>query len=127
MDKDYVNVGLLGQLPVLVSLENGPISPGDALVFSSKWRGRVAKFKGEDPAWIVGFAMTHFPYVASEVTKQDDVNAKYATPLRGDHVMCFVRPGWYGPSPENGEGEEPSCQEPAGETAKRVCEKIRGE
>ena len=31
MTCEHVNVGLLGQLPVMVNTENGPIEPGDYL------------------------------------------------------------------------------------------------
>jgi hypothetical protein len=102
---DYVNVGMLGQLPVLVTTENGPIAPGDALTLSPTIRGRVTKARG--PCQIIGYAMTHFPYVEGEVTYTQDVNGKPEDRLAADHVMCALKPGWYsGTGKDAGDGLE---------------------
>jgi hypothetical protein len=110
-DDGYVNVGLVGQLPALISLENGAIAPGDPLTLSTRWRGRVAKAVG--PARIVGFATTHFPYVEGEKDYLDDALGGPSHRLTADHVMMYLNVGWYEPSWDLDEGEEPSPQESA--------------
>lgn len=107
-DPDYVNVGLLGQVPVLVTTENGPIQPGDALMPSPRWRGRVTKATGR--GWIVGYAMTHFPYVSGESTWPDAAEGSVEDRLAGDHVMCLLNPRWYEPSTTEEAGEDPAPQ-----------------
>ena len=117
-DASYVNVALMGQVPVLVSLENGEINPGDALMLSDRLRGRVMKATG--PGRILGYATTHFPSVAGEKDYLDDVVGGAATRLRADHVMCYISVGWYEPSFDKNDGEEPPPVESARETARRI-------
>lgn len=128
-DPDYVNVALLGQVPVLVTTENGPIQPGDPLTLSPRWRGRATKATG--PAPVIGYAMTHFPYVEGEVTWPDNVDGSAADRLAGDHVMCLVQPGAYTASAPASEGEEPAAQPSYRDTLARrlaaIEERIRAE
>ncbi|MBI2900334.1 MAG: hypothetical protein HYY17_09120 [Planctomycetes bacterium] len=119
-DPAYVNVGLLGQLPVLVTNENGPIKPGDPLTLSPKWRGRAVKATG--PCRIIGYALTHFPYVEGEVTWPDDSSGSREDRLTGDHVKCFLSPGWYVPAAEAGDGQEPPAQPTYRDAIRRMDE-----
>lgn len=107
-DPGYVNVALVGQVPVLVTAENGPIRPGDPLTLSPRWRGRAVRATG--PAPVIGYALTHFPYVPGEVTWPDNVDGSEADCLAGDHVMCLVQPGAYSASAPASEGEIPEAQ-----------------
>lgn len=77
-DDSYVLVGLQGQVPVLVSDENGPIQSADSLTFSST-PGVAAKAVGPSP--IVGKAL-------GEKSKDDS------------RVNTYIKPGWYDPSPK---------------------------
>ncbi len=105
-DPDYINVGMLGQVPVLISLENGDIKPGDALTVSTRYRGRATKATG--PARIIGYATTHFPYVEGEKDYIEDINGGAQERLTADHVMCYLNVGWYEPTEALGDGEEPA-------------------
>jgi hypothetical protein len=107
-DDEYVNIGLVGQVPVLVTAENGKIEPGDALALSARWRGRVVKATG--PCRIIGYALTHFPYVDGDVTYPDCVDGAPEDRLAGDHVMCLLAPGWYESSLSSSDGEDPPAQ-----------------
>jgi len=121
-NKDYVNVGMLGQVPVLITTENGPIKPGDPLTSSPTLRGRATKAIG--PCRIIGFATTHFPYVSGEKTSLDDSRGDEAVQLKGDHVMCYINIGWYEPTQLMGDGIEPPKQdETVWETTKRIQDK----
>lgn len=95
-DPNYVNVGLLGQVPVLVSTENGDIKPGDPLTLSKTYRGRAVK--ATESCRIIGYALTHFPYVSGEQTFETDINGTDKLRLKDNHVMCYVNPGWYEPA-----------------------------
>lgn len=55
--KDTVRVGMTGRVPVLVSLENGPIKAGDRIT-SSNVKG--VGMKATRPGYIVGFALEDF-------------------------------------------------------------------
>lgn len=92
-DPNFVNVGMLGQVPVLISTENGNIQPGDALTLSTTVRGRVVKAVGS--CRIIGYALTHFPYVEGEKDYEEDIQGGAAMRLEADHVMCYLNPGWY--------------------------------
>lgn len=118
-DPEYVNVGMLGQVPVLVTLEGGQISPGDPLTVSPTIRGRATKAKGAGR--IIGFAMTHFPYVAGERTSVDDSRADDAVHLKEDHVMCYLNAGWHDASTTAADdGKEPAQMEPCREVERRI-------
>lgn len=104
-DQNYTNVGLLGQVPVLVTTENGNIKPGDPLTLSKIYRGRAVK--ATESSRIIGYALTHFPYVSGEQTYETDINGTDKLKLRDNHVMCYVNPVWYEPADENlGDGIE---------------------
>lgn len=104
-DPGYVNVGLLGQVPVLVTTENGNIKPGDPLTLSKKYRGRAVK--ATESCRIIGYALTHFPYVSGEQTYETDINGTDKLKLKDDHVMCYINPGWYEPADKSlGDGIE---------------------
>jgi hypothetical protein len=118
-DPHYVNVGMVGQVPVFVTQENGDIKPGDALTLSTRLRGRVTKATG--PARIVGYATTHFPYVEGEKDYLDDaIHGGPESRLKGDHVMCYLNVGWYAPTAQLGDGEEPEAVETAQQTQARL-------
>jgi hypothetical protein len=108
-DPNYINVGMLGQVPVLISLENGDIKPGDALTVSTKLRGRATKAIG--PARIIGYATTHFPYIEGERDYLEDLNGGTKQRLSADHVMCYLNVGWYEPTDALGDGVEPPAVE----------------
>jgi hypothetical protein len=114
---------MLGQLPVLVTLENGPINPVDPLTISPKVRGRAVKATG--PARILGFATTHFPHVPGEKTRVDDSRGEDAVQLREPHVVCYLDVGWYEPAGSQEDGVEPPRQESAREVEKRIREEKR--
>jgi hypothetical protein len=118
LDEHYVNVALMGQVPVLVTLEHGEIKPGDPLTMSRRLRGRVTKAIG--PARIIGFATTHFPYVAGEHDYLDDARGGADTRLDADHVMCVISVGWHEPVTGVGEGEEPPPVESARAMLRRL-------
>lgn len=104
-DPNYVNVGLLGQVPVLVTVENGNIKPGDPLTLSKTYRGRAVK--ATESCRIIGYALTSFPYVSGEQSYETDINGTDKLKLRDNHVMCYVNPVWYEPADDNlGEGIE---------------------
>jgi len=63
---DYVVVGLLGQIPAKVSLENGDIRPGDSLT-SSSVPGHLARASAGDPT--VGVALEAFGDVGHASTE----------------------------------------------------------
>jgi len=86
-----VNVGLLGQLPVKISLENGPIQPGDALTLSATQPGYAAK--AITAGNIIGYAMTHYPYKEGEVTYPTHTGTQgEKDKLAQPHVMAFIQP-----------------------------------
>jgi hypothetical protein len=103
-DPNYINVGMVGQVPVLVTTENGDIKPGDALTLSSKYRGRVVKAIA--PCRIIGYATTHFPYVSGEKDYEEDILGGDKMRLSTDHVMCYLNVGWYSPTTNAGDGIE---------------------
>ncbi|WP_410004660.1 hypothetical protein [Aequorivita nionensis] len=104
-DPNYVNVGLLGQVPVLVTVENGNIKPGDPLTLSKTYRGRAVK--ATESCRIIGYALTSFPYVSGEQSYETDINGTDKLKLRDNHVMCYVNPVWFEPADDNlGEGIE---------------------
>ncbi|MBI3098566.1 MAG: hypothetical protein HYY93_10045, partial [Planctomycetes bacterium] len=107
-DPRFINVGMLGQLPVLVTMEGGEIAPGDPLSLSPRWRGRVTKARG--PGRVIGFALTHFPYREGETTTPDDVNGRPEDRLTADHVFCILQPGWHQPVESGDRGEMPPLQ-----------------
>jgi hypothetical protein len=57
-DKNYVIVGLLGQVSAKVSTENGPIRPGDSLTSASSTPGYVMRADAGDST--VGVALENF-------------------------------------------------------------------
>lgn len=125
-DLNYVNIGLLGQVPVLVTIENGSIKPGDPLTLSKKYRGRAVK--ATEPSRIIGYALTHFPYVSGEQTFETDINGTDKLRLKDDHVMCFVNPMWYEPADQNlGDGIEIIPSESAFNMAARVNQELEKE
>ncbi|CAM3521850.1 hypothetical protein [Aequorivita lipolytica] len=118
-DPNYVNIGLLGQVPVLVTVENGNIKPGDPLTISKKYRGRAVK--ATESCRIIGYALTHFPYVSGEQSYETDINGTDKLKLRDNHVMCYVNPVWYEPADENlGDGIEIIPSESAFDMIARV-------
>lgn len=112
-DPNSINVGMVGQVPVLVTTENGDIKPGDPLTLSSHFRGRATKAIG--PCRIVGYATTHFPYSGGEKDYEEDINGGSQERLTADHVMCYLNVGWYAPvsNVEASDGVEPSPVESA--------------
>jgi hypothetical protein len=108
-DPGFINVGLAGQVPVLVTTENGSIQPGDALTVSGRYRGRAVKAVG--PGRIIGFALTHFPPLDGERDYEPDINGGASQRLMADHVMCYLSVGWYEPAGDAGDGEEPPAVE----------------
>lgn len=95
-DNNFVNVGLLGQLQVKISDENGPINPGDALALSITQPGIAVKAIEEGK--IIGYAMTHYPYVPGEITYPTHAGTKKEKDtLNVPHVMAFIQPGFYKP------------------------------
>ena len=125
-DPNYINVGLLGQVPVLVTTENGNIKPGDPLTLSKKYRGRA--IKATESSRIIGYALTHFPYVSGEQTYETDVNGTDKLRIKEDHVMCYVNPMWYEPADENlGDGIEILPSESAFDMAARVNSELENE
>jgi hypothetical protein len=92
-DIPLANVALLGQVPVLVSDENGSIRPGDPLTASRLHSGIAVR--ATRPGRILGHAMTHYPYVAGEITWPDHAGASPKDRLNRPHVMLWLRPGWY--------------------------------
>ncbi len=117
-DSSYINVGMLGQVPVLVTLENGNIKPGDPLTISSNFRGRAVK--ATRPCRIIGFALTHFPYSDGEKDFLEDVGGS-AERLQGDHVMCYLNVGWYEPANQIlSDGIDPELFESAIDMQKRL-------
>ncbi|HRI69855.1 MAG TPA: hypothetical protein PK156_36750 [Polyangium sp.] len=117
-DPDYINVGMSGQVPVLISLENGDIKPGDPLTLSTRVRGRAVKALG--PARIVGYAMTHFPYVEGEKDYLEDIMGGSLQRLEAPHVMIYLNVGWNEPTAELGDGEEPEPLESEHEMRARL-------
>ena len=125
-DPNYINIGLLGQVPVLVTTENGSIKPGDPLTLSKTYRGRAVKATGSSR--IIGYALTHFPYVSGEQTYEVDVNGTDKLRLKDDHVMCYVNPMWYEPADENlGDGIEMIPSESAFDMIARVNNELENE
>lgn len=123
-DPNSVNVGMLGQVPVLVSTENGNIKPGDALTLSTTVRGRVVK--ATSSCRIIGYALTHFPYVAGEKDYEEDINGGAAMRLQADHVMCYLNPGWYGHVEVVGEdGVDPAPVESAHAMMERLNKELK--
>jgi hypothetical protein len=95
-DMNSINVGFIGQVPVLITTENGNIKPGDPLTLSTKYRGRAVKATG--PCRIIGYATTHFPYVEGEKDYEVDILGGDKQRLNADHVMCYLNVGWYEPA-----------------------------
>ncbi len=125
-DPNYVNVGLLGQVPVLVTTENGNIKPGDPLTLSKTYRGRAVK--ASESCRIIGYALTHFPYVSGEQSYETDINGTDKLKLRDNHVMCYVNPVWYAPADENlGDGIEILPSESAFDMDARVNSELDAE
>lgn len=125
-DPNYVNVGLLGQVPVLVTVENGNIKPGDPLTLSKTYRGRAVK--ATESCRIIGYALTSFPYVSGEQSYETDINGTDKLKLRDNHVMCYVNPVWYVPADENlGEGIEILPSESAFDMDARVNSELDAE
>ncbi len=114
-DPEYVNVGLLGQVPVLVTLENGPINPGDPLTLSSTVRGRATKALG--PVRIIGYAMTRS-------TPPADAGERGPGAAQ---VMCYLNPGWYAPTDLTADGVEPPRLESAFEARQRSNRRLTAE
>jgi hypothetical protein len=122
-DPNSVNVGFTGQVPVLVSLENGDIKPGDPLTLSTRYRGRAVKATG--PCRIIGYALTHFPYVSGEKDYEEDILGGTQERLKTDHVMCYLNISWYQPvSAGLGQGEELPVSESAREMTDRLNKAI---
>lgn len=95
-DNSFVNVGLLGQVQLKVSTENGNIAPGDALTLSRTQPGYAMKATGE--CRIIGYSMTHYPYVKGETTYPTHTGSKGEIEnLKAAHVMVFVDPGYWKP------------------------------
>jgi len=118
-DTNSVNVGMVGQVPVLISTENGDIKPGDALTLSAKYRGRA--MKATTACRIIGYATTHFPYVDGEKDYETDINGGSAMKLTADHVMCYLNVGWYEPAnTQLGDGVELPVVESAHAMMKRL-------
>ncbi len=118
-DPEYINVGMLGQVPVLVTLENGNIQPGDPLTLSRQYRGRVTK--AIEPCRIIGYALTHFPYEAGETDYEVDILGGNALRLKADHVMCYLNCGWWEKSNESdNDGIEPPKVESASQMLSRI-------
>ncbi|SRX55362.1 hypothetical protein [Aequorivita sp. CIP111184] len=125
-DPNYVNVGLLGQVPVLVTVENGNIKPGDPLTLSKTYRGRAVK--ATEACRIIGYALTSFPYVSGEQSYETDINGTDKLKLRDNHVMCYVNPVWYEPADENlGDGIEILPSESAFDMDARVSSELEAE
>lgn len=94
LDKNFVNIGMLGQLLVKVSDENGNISPGDPLTLSEKFSGVAAKAVSDGK--IIGYAMTHFPYKEGEEHYPTHTDAKGEKDcLDSPHVMALVQPSYW--------------------------------
>jgi hypothetical protein len=117
-DPNYANIGMIGQVPVLITTENGDIKPGDALTLSAKYRGRAVKATG--PCRIIGYATTHFPYVAGEKDYEEDIAGGDKMRLSADHVMCYLNVGWYSPTTSAGDGIELPKVESAQAMMKRL-------
>jgi len=125
-DPNYINIGLLGQVPVLVTTENGNIKPGDPLTLSKTYRGRAVK--ATESCRIIGYALTSFPYVSGEQSYETDINGTDKLKLRDNHVMCYVNPVWYAPTDENlGDGIEILPSESAFNMAARVNSELDAE
>jgi hypothetical protein len=110
-DPSYINVAMIGQVPVLITTENGNIQPGDALTLSTRLRGRAVKAVG--PCRIIGYATTRFPYSGNGNDYEADIFGGDKMRLQADHVMCYLNVGWYAPPAEMGDGNEPPKLESA--------------
>ena len=94
----------MGQLPVRVSDENGPIAPGDALTISPTVPGVAVK--AITACKIIGYAMTHYPYVDGEITYLTHANTNGEKDrLTKPHVMTLLQPQYYVPTPETNTAE----------------------
>ena len=75
---------------------------------------------------IIGYALTHFPYVAGEKDYEEDINGGTAMRLQADHVMCYLNPGWYGHVDAVGEdGVEPAPVESARAMMERLNKELK--
>ncbi|MBI3502158.1 MAG: hypothetical protein HY063_10210 [Bacteroidetes bacterium] len=93
-DKKSVNIALLGQLLVKVSDENGNISPGDPLTLSEKHPGVAVKAITDGK--IIGYAMTHYPYVDGEEHYPTHTDAKGEKDcLKEPHVMALIQQSYW--------------------------------
>lgn len=92
-DPNYANAALVGQVPVLVSDENGSIAPGDPLTVSPTKPGVAVK--ALNACRIVGYALTHYPYVEGEVTWPDHTITGEKDKLKEPHVMVHISAQWY--------------------------------
>lgn len=114
LDPKYVNIGLLGQLPIIVSSENGSITPGDRIGNTTSAIPGVGTKAFDNPQYVVGRAIQAFtpsaascPLVPSfseipwpeEVENLNPENLCFKLP-DGTYIgkiMSYVSPVWYDP------------------------------
>jgi hypothetical protein len=116
-DKNSINIALLGQLQVKVSVENGNIAPGDPLTLSEKYPGVAVKAITDGK--IIGYAMTHYPYVKGEEHYPVHTDSKGEQDcLDAPHVMALVQPSYWSTE---------SSQHKVLESQKAEIEKLKAE
>jgi hypothetical protein len=84
----WANVGMLGQIYIKVSLENGAINAGDPLTTSSQ---EGVAMKAMRPGRIVGWAIQ--PWTGSET--RDSIAPQQQLPSGTGMILAFVHPTWY--------------------------------
>jgi DNA-binding transcriptional MerR regulator len=85
---NWANVGMVGQVYVKVSLENGPIQAGDPITTSSaKGFGMKASKSGR----VVGFAEQSW----TGVEKRDAAAPQQALPSGVGMILVYIHPTWF--------------------------------
>jgi len=111
-DPAYTNVGLLGQVPVFVTNENGPVEKGNTLIISTTTPGYAAK-NNDQAGHVIGQALQSLPTdncasVSSidqiswpeiyEAATNDPVCYRLPNGSIIGRIMTFVKASWYEPN-----------------------------
>ncbi len=95
LDNNYVNVAIIGQAPVLVTSENGPINPGDKIVSGSNYAGfgvRKSVIKSGQYISIAKQKLTMNDTVCSSVNNIDNISWPKDIENYNQENICYKLP-----------------------------------